>query len=217
MGDEARRRELPPCGGTAARRRCTRCCPGECRAPVARTSIALDGDQAATPVSRRRCRTAGRGCGLLHPHPEGDSGGAGLSPRDADRAQGQGQQGPGAPRSGGGPRQPSSVPQPPRHRARSQAPLRKGARLCGSPGIGKPGSCHLLRHTAATLMLEGGADIRFIQAMLGHESLETTQIYTRVSALKLAEIHAATHPGAKLMRDRAVLDAALAAEGNDAE
>lgn len=76
-------------------------------------------------------------------------------------------------------------------------------------GIGKPGSCHLLRHTAATLMLEGGADIRFIQAMLGHESLETTQIYTRVSALKLAEIHAATHPGARLARDRAVLDAAL--------
>lgn len=88
-------------------------------------------------------------------------------------------------------------------------------------GIGKPGSCHLLRHTAATLMLEGGADIRFIQAMLGHESLETTQIYTRVSALKLAEIHAATHPGARLARDRAMLDAALdseiGAEGGEAE
>ncbi|NJS14964.1 MAG: tyrosine-type recombinase/integrase, partial [Sphingopyxis sp.] len=65
-------------------------------------------------------------------------------------------------------------------------------------GVGKPGSCHLLRHTAATLMLEGGADIRFIQAMLGHESLETTQIYTRVSAAKLAEIHAATHPARAL-------------------
>jgi integrase/recombinase XerD len=84
-------------------------------------------------------------------------------------------------------------------------------------GIGKPGSCHLLRHTAATLMLEGGADIRFIQALLGHESLETTQIYTRVSALKLAEIHAATHPGAKLARERAMLDAALDAEGEDGD
>ena len=84
-------------------------------------------------------------------------------------------------------------------------------------GTAKPGSCHLLRHTAATLMLEGGADIRFIQALLGHESLETTQIYTRVSAAKLAEIHAATHPGARLTHDRAMLDAALAAEGGDAE
>jgi integrase/recombinase XerD len=82
-------------------------------------------------------------------------------------------------------------------------------------GIGKPGSCHLLRHTAATLMLEGGADIRFIQALLGHESLETTQIYTRVSVTKLAEIHAATHPGARLARDRAMLDAALAADSDE--
>ena len=84
-------------------------------------------------------------------------------------------------------------------------------------GTGKPGSCHLLRHTAATLMLEGGADIRFIQALLDHESLETTQIYTRVSAAKLAEIHAATHPGARLSRDRAMLDAALGQEGGGAE
>lgn len=82
-------------------------------------------------------------------------------------------------------------------------------------GTGKPDSCHLLRHTAATLMLEGGADIRFIQALLGHESLETTQIYTRVSAAKLAEIHAATHPAARLARDRALLDAALAGDGED--
>lgn len=65
-------------------------------------------------------------------------------------------------------------------------------------GVNKPGSCHLFRHTAATLMLEGGADIRFIQALLGHESLETTQIYTHVAIGKLSQIHAATHPGARL-------------------
>jgi integrase/recombinase XerD len=61
-------------------------------------------------------------------------------------------------------------------------------------GIGKRGSCHLFRHTVATLMLEGGADIRFIQAMLGHAALSTTQIYTRVSIGKLKEVHTATHP-----------------------
>lgn len=60
--------------------------------------------------------------------------------------------------------------------------------------LGKRGACHLFRHTMATLMLENGADIRFIQAMLGHVSLETTQIYTQVSIRKLKEIHTATHP-----------------------
>ena len=60
--------------------------------------------------------------------------------------------------------------------------------------------CHLFRHTMATLMLEGGADIRFIQEMLGHADLKTTQIYTQVSIRKLKEIHAATHPAARLER-----------------
>lgn len=65
--------------------------------------------------------------------------------------------------------------------------------------IGKTGSCHLFRHTMATLMLENGADIRFIQAMLGHANVSTTQIYTQVSIRQLKEIHTATHP-AKLER-----------------
>lgn len=50
----------------------------------------------------------------------------------------------------------------------------------------------------ATLMLEGGADIRYIQAMLGHMRLDTTQIYTHVSIQKLKQVHAMTHPGARL-------------------
>ena len=62
--------------------------------------------------------------------------------------------------------------------------------------LGKTGACHLFRHTMATLMLEHGADIRFIQAMLGHAELSTTQIYTQVSIRKLKEIHTATHPSA---------------------
>jgi integrase/recombinase XerD len=61
-------------------------------------------------------------------------------------------------------------------------------------GVKAPGSCHLLRHACATHMLENGADIRFIQALLGHADLSSTQIYTNVSILKLKEIHAATHP-----------------------
>jgi integrase/recombinase XerD len=80
---------------------------------------------------------------------------------------------------------------------------KKVRRYMREAGIDKPGACHLLRHSCATLMLENGADIRFIQALLGHESLETTQIYTRVSIAKLAEIHAATHPGARLGPDQA--------------
>jgi integrase/recombinase XerD len=65
--------------------------------------------------------------------------------------------------------------------------------------IGKRGACHLFRHTMATLMLEGGADIRYIQAMLGHADLKSTQIYTQVSIRQLQEIHRATHP-AKLKK-----------------
>jgi integrase/recombinase XerD len=67
------------------------------------------------------------------------------------------------------------------------------------------GSCHALRHACATHMLDNGADIRFIQALLGHAELSTTQIYTQVAIGKLKEIHAATHP-ARLQRARTVED-----------
>jgi integrase/recombinase XerD len=69
-----------------------------------------------------------------------------------------------------------------------------------SAGIEKRGSCHLFRHTCATLMLEGGADIRYIQELLGHAELTTTQIYTQVSIRKLKAVHTLTHPGAKVDR-----------------
>jgi integrase/recombinase XerD len=67
-----------------------------------------------------------------------------------------------------------------------------------SAGIGKGGACHIFRHTMATLMLEGGADIRYIQAMLGHVRLDTTQIYTHVSIRMLKQVHTTTHPAALL-------------------
>lgn len=66
-------------------------------------------------------------------------------------------------------------------------------------GIHKPGAAHLLRHACATHMLDNGADIRFIQELLGHSNLATTEIYTHVSIDKLQQIHAATHP-ARLTR-----------------
>jgi integrase/recombinase XerD len=71
-------------------------------------------------------------------------------------------------------------------------------------GIGKTGSCHLFRHVMATLMLEGGADVRMIQAMLGHASLETTALYTHVAIRALKETHERTHPGANLGRTKAL-------------
>ena len=74
--------------------------------------------------------------------------------------------------------------------------------LIEKANIGKSGSCHLFRHTMATLMLENGADLRWIQAMLGHSSPETTQIYTQVSIRALKDIHTATHPAAGMSRKR---------------
>jgi integrase/recombinase XerD len=68
-------------------------------------------------------------------------------------------------------------------------------KLVDAANLGKQGACHLFRHTMATLMLENGADIRFIQAMLGHASLDTTQIYAQVGIRVLKTVHTATHPG----------------------
>lgn len=75
---------------------------------------------------------------------------------------------------------------------------RQVRRYLAQAGIDKRGSCHLLRHTVATLMLEGGADIRYVAELLGHSRLETTQRYTRVSIDRLRMVHAAAHPAAGL-------------------
>ncbi len=74
--------------------------------------------------------------------------------------------------------------------------IRKQAQLT------KPGACHLFRHSMATQMLENGADTRHIQAILGHEKLETTQIYTRVAIGHLKEVHEQTHPAERRSKQK---------------
>lgn len=91
-------------------------------------------------------------------------------------------------------------------------------RYIAKAGIVVKGACHLFRHACATHMLENGADSRYIQAMLGHSQLSTTQIYTHVALAKLKEIHAATHPARLERRQgaqgaRGGAEARLAAQG----
>lgn len=61
-------------------------------------------------------------------------------------------------------------------------------------GLGKPLTCHGLRHTCATHMLRGRADIRHIQELLGHKTLSATEIYTHVAASDLKRVHERCHP-----------------------
>jgi integrase/recombinase XerD len=69
--------------------------------------------------------------------------------------------------------------------------VRKHADVAGIPKRVTP---HVLRHTCATHLLQGGADLRHVQAILGHASIATTQVYTRVAAEDLAVVHRRSHP-----------------------
>jgi len=70
------------------------------------------------------------------------------------------------------------------------------------PGL----SCHLFRHACATHMMKGGARLRFIQEMLGHAHLQTTQIYTHLSPTELKEAHRKHHPHGRASKKQNLID-----------